>query len=230
MVNFVTVASLLCAGTLAASDSEVVFRELGRKQVSVGDHVITYVRVLPPKPQVVQSAPASTPSAEEVAFAKRRESKRAELLFFSATVYPGPVTELRWRHDDREFVAYSNVDFRHLSQTPEIETDTTVFSLMGMISVLDGEVTPSPLPAGAAFSGTSAEYLVDCTESEMAANEPAFAALDAIHSFYEGNRGNLIAAAARRETEQAAKERAELEHPVKRSDPVIRFWKIDQPK
>lgn len=219
-------ASALVAG---AADSAVVFRELGRKQVVLGDHKVTYVRVLPPKLPVLPAPAVHVPSAEELAVAAGRESKQFVALTFSATVYPGPVTEIRWRYGDRQLVAYSNVDFALLTQTFEVETADAVISIFGVIGSCDAGGAKFALPEGVKFSGTAAEYIVDCSEAEMRDLKEAFVGLDALHGYVEAHRSELILAAAKRAELQAQAEAAAKAQSSQPRDIIVRLWRIENP-
>lgn len=116
-------ACLLAASMLLAADAldGIPVTVLSRSTVTEGERTVTYVRIrppaLPPRP-VPTRAPAGEPSAADLTEWARLEAKPHLNLALSAVVHIGPpvVTELRWRSAGREWVAWSNVDFRLLSQ------------------------------------------------------------------------------------------------------------------
>jgi hypothetical protein len=169
---------LLDGSSLSLSGAE----PLARRSVMVGDHRMTLVRIRAPRLTPVLLAPvmAEAPSEEALATEARREAKASAFVSLSVTVYPGPITEIVWKYQDRSFRAYSNVDFRHLGWVSEIETDTAVLSwfFIPMEGEADGLATQ--LRAELGLSTAFAEYVVDATDEEMAATPEAFAVLDAI--------------------------------------------------
>ncbi len=91
--------------------------------------------MLPPTPAPRPVTP------EEQAVSDRMEEKVYAMLNVRATVYLGdktPVTELRWRNEAGalEYVAFSNVDFRYLTQLSTLETETTVYSWFPFVDAL----------------------------------------------------------------------------------------------
>jgi hypothetical protein len=220
----------LSAGFSQASEAPI-FREVARKEVKLDDHTITYVRVKPPvslpKRQIVQ-LPA--PTAQELADRERRAEKAHVILNVSAVVHLTTpiVTEIKLRCEDREYTCYSNADFRDLTQTTTFEGQDTIFSWFPWIS----EVSPeeAALPAGLNLSATEPEYLIQATQVEVAQNETAFEGLDLIHAFYQLNHEKLHADRLVREAEQAAREKELREHPPKKPDTVIYFWKKEAVK
>jgi hypothetical protein len=135
----------------------------------------------------------------------RQAAKRHEIFSVTAHVRTipglGVVSEVRWRAADRDWLAYSNVDFRHLTQLRQIETDDTVYHWQPFVFAADPDEFSSP--PGLVFSGPEAEYVVFATRSDWKAAPAAFAALDELHSLYERRRAELSAAHLAREAEAA---------------------------
>lgn len=143
------------------------------------------------------------------------------MLDITATVYPGPapVTEIRWTACGREWLAFSNVDFRHFTTVSTIETATTVYGFWQMLT--EGDTASWVRPPGLSFTGPEAEYLVYATQAEWSAAPAAFTGLDALHSYYEEHRAALAASYAKQQAEIA---RIEALPPPPPKPVIIRYY------
>ncbi len=233
-----TLASLLAAPSLLAADAldGIPVTVLSRSTVTEGERTITYVRIrppaLPPRP-VPAPAPAGEPSAADLAEWARLEAKPRITLAISATVHlrPPVVTELRWRSAGREWVAWSNVDFRLLSQLADWETEAAVYNWFAFMSEVgpEDDERPAELGLAPASEQTPAEYVVEGTPAEVAAAEAELTPLDYLHAFHDVNRAELLAAQAAREAAAAEAARQAALAPPKPKDQTIYFWKIETP-
>jgi hypothetical protein len=236
--NLLTLASLLAASSLLAADAldGIPVTVLSRSTVTEGERTITYVRIrppaLPPRP-VPAPVPSAAPSAADLAEWARLEAKPRITLAVSATVHlrPPVVTELRWRSGGREWVAWSNVDFRLLSQLTDWETETAVYNWFPFLFEIgpNHEQRPADLGLAPASEQTPAEYVVEGTAAEVAAAEADLAPLDYLHAYHDVNRAELIAAQAAREAAAAEAARQAALAPTKPKDQTIYFWKIETP-
>lgn len=246
--RILTLATFLAAIPVAAQQNsapaehtpaDIPFRVLGQTQITRGDHKIIMNRVAPPvlpqRPAVaVQQVPL--PSPEAVQSALRREKKRAEVLFLSATVYDHEVTQLRWFGEAGECRAFSNIDFNLLSGVNQIETDDAVYTiLMGLgnesrnaminrSQLFDGTV--AKVPPLSQFNPTRAEYFVMEDKSKPATAE-SLAGIDALHRYYDANRTQLAEDYKKREIARAEQEAWNKAHPPLPRDTVINFWPAD---
>jgi hypothetical protein len=226
------------AETPITAASSANFTEVARKEVRLGDHTVTLIRVRPPALPKVVPAPtaASRPlTAEEKAYEERVAKKAYATLSLSATVYlggPAPVTELRWRNEsgDIEYHAWSNVDFRYLTQLTQLETDSTVYSWFPFVSDCELAGMPddekSPLPAALNFSRTEAEYVVEVRAGGLRGEETTLAGLDYLHAYYQLHYAELKADHERRETLNAAEAENLRKNPPRTPDATLRFWPI----
>jgi hypothetical protein len=216
----VTFCDVIHAAETAAS---YPYSELSRKTINLHDHKITLIKVRPP---ALPKAPKITPTLpreltkEEQAAAEQWVKKEYANLSVSATVYLDgnqPVTELRWRDDTGtlSFVAYSNVDFRYLTQLSSLETDTTVYSWFPFVDECHLKDWPSnlkyPIPQGLTFSATEAEYFVDAQAKTLKDQETTLAGLDYLHAYYQINHAKL---------------KADFENPPKPADINLRWWPL----
>jgi hypothetical protein len=212
---------------------KIIFAELSRKQVRQNDQLTTLVRVRPP---VLPKAPPTPLTSKKLSAAEQAESDRlAKKAYVSldvnATVYQGTptVTELRWRNEDGdgEYRAWSNVDFRYLSQLHRIETATTVYDWQP--APLLQTCAPSDFPAGQKppipknlnLSATTPDYV---TDSGVTGQETVLAGLDTLHAYYQLHAAELKAAYEKaRAASDAEQEQLRL-NPPKKPDTTLRFW------
>lgn len=236
--NLLILASLLAASPLHAADAidGIPVTVLSRSTVNEGERTITYVRIrppaLPPRPAPAP-VPSVAPSAAELAEWARQEAKPRIMLGVSATVHlrPPVVTELRWRSAGREWVAWSNVDFRLLSQLTDWETETAFYFWFPFLSEVgpEDDERPADLGLAPASEQTPAEYVVEGTAAEVAAAEADLAPLDYLHAYHDVNRADLLVAQAAREAAAAEAERKAALALPKPKEQTIYFWKIKTP-
>ena len=223
-------------------------RVLDAVEVKFPDHSVFYQRVAPPAvpaARVPVAVPVVPPlSLAESVAAEAREAKKSALLMLSATVYDRQVTELRWRSGNRDYYAWSNLDFNYLAGQGEIETaDCIYFLMMGL-----GNETRESVAEWNRFAPkwerlAAAEGLADSWETKavpdlakfpagrstylLSGEAPAddsLAALDALHRYFDTHRLRLIAEYAKREATRIAREQWNKEHPPVPQDTIINFW------
>lgn len=221
--------------------SIVRYSEIARKVVNLGDHTATFVKVRPP---VLPKAPPP-PLPKQLTEAEREriaelENKAHASLNITATVFLGgkqPVTELRWRDQESgnlEHVAYSNADFRYLSQLQFLETRTTIYQWFPFVDAYQlSEWTAdakSPIPANLDLDPAEIEYLVGEQVKAGPDQEVTLAGLDYLHAFYRLHYVELKNAFEKRTAEEAERERELKENPPKPANVIIRFWPKTFPK
>lgn len=229
--------SMLCAEELAGIPVSVLTRTV----VEVPNGTVTYLRIrppnLPPRPAPPQPAPDVPLSPKQQAALERYEAKTFAFLAVTATVYTRSddsvaVTELTWRDEARSYRAWSNADFRLLSQINEIETATHRFQWFPFISTqaLAG-LTVSEQPVGLALFGqadlesVSEYYLEDGIEAATAA-EASLDALDLLHARHHLHRDELAAELTQRETEAAERAEKAAAQAARPKNEKVYFWKI----
>lgn len=214
-----------------------------RRVVNLGDHTATFVRVRRPNLTKLVTPPPAPPrelTAEEKARYEELEKKAYVSLGVTATVYLNgkqTVTELRWRNEETgnlEYVAYSNADFRYLTQLHHLESDTTVYSWFPFVSAYDLSEWPAeekpPFPSGLSLSTNQVEYVVDERALGRSDQETTLAGLDYLHAYYQLNYSELKSAYEQRVAAEAERERELKENPPKPQNIVIRFWPKVFPK
>ena len=206
------------------------FQVLKRWEINRGDHTVIFQRVAPPPPAPLV-APMPVPkvpelSAQELEALRQRDAKRHEVLFFSATVYDHQITELCWTEGDRKWRAFSNIDFQYLNGMGEIETANAIYTLLPAFDTGTAEALAErtrDFPQLALLPTNRSAWLL--AESPGQENTPEMTAWDAIHTYYDAHRQELIQAHAQREAAKAERERQLRENPPAPKKKVISFWK-----
>lgn len=225
----------------AATDSTPIpapVTELTRKVVDLGTHKVTYIRITPPQLPVIPQPPPPPvvqPTPEQIAAEEARAAKTYEHLSVSVTVYVGSgniptVSDLNWWHEGKRYQAWSNVDFRLLSQVNHLETPTHIFGwypFTGQGSV--EEIPAEQRPAGFSLfttADTTPHYFVEGTEEDLEAVAGTLAGLDYFHAYYQLHREKLASEYAKRMAEAEAHAAELAKNPPKPVNTTIHFWKM----
>jgi hypothetical protein len=217
-----------------AARPPVQFSEISRREVTVGDHKMTLIRVRPPAlPKAPPPLPAPpAPTAGQIATEERMAKKSFASLNLTATVYLGKqtITELRWRDEtgEKEYQAWSNIDFRYLTQLTDFENPTTVYQWFPFVAAYTLADFPAgqkpPIPIGLKLGTKGADYVVNLAAKDLDSQETTLAGLDYLHAYYQLNHAKLKAAYEKRQAENDARERELMLNPPKTPDTTIRFW------
>lgn len=103
--DLVFAQSAVLSGSQAGS-GVVQFQILDQRSVSFGQHTVTLNRVAPP----IFPAPVATPTP-----APPQLYASYDFLLFSATVYDGNLTVLRWSYGEENMVAVTNINFDYVA-------------------------------------------------------------------------------------------------------------------
>lgn len=197
---------------------------LSRTPIIDGSRTITFVRIRPP------SLPTKTPATlgepgDRNDVAERTESKESLFLELTATVYlqPPVVTKLTWRSTDREWVLWSNIDFRLLTPLHQWESTTTVYSWFPM--VFEHLDQADDRPKNLNLAAGPAEYLIVGNQDDVAAHAADFMPFDFLHAYHDLHRAELIAELARRERLNEELQRRAAAAKKQPKDETIFFWK-----
>ena len=248
LLTLVTVVLALPAlaqqARLTPNDSlpEFNLRVLRQTKVQSGGRTITINRVAPPT-LLERPAPLPAPApltAEERETLRRREGKKTEMVFLTATVYDHEVTALRWFSEGREYHAFSNLDFNYFRGLGEIETEDTIYTLLFAIGdetrevekgagKIAGKVPPpdaivTKVPTLAEFSKERSEYLI---VEDQGKSDPSgiLSGLDALHVHFDAHRREVVEGFARREQQRLANEQWQAEHPpAPKKDAIVTYW------
>lgn len=108
------------------------FQIIEQTEVDFGDRSVIYNRVAPPVLRERVRAPLPpAPTAEELAAMETEEpvaEQDFQVIFITAVVYDGIITELRWTENQREHRAFSNIDFHYLAGV-EFQSGGTAYYL-----------------------------------------------------------------------------------------------------
>jgi hypothetical protein len=143
-------------------------------------------------------------------------------------IFPGTMTELSWQHDGLNFRAYSNVDFRLLSNVPEVETADAVYSFFFVPDLADLTTATAEEKSAAKlkFSPDHAQYVLVNPVTDLKPDDLTLPAIAALLTYYDRNQAGLLADYARREAASAASERQLRAHPPVTPDGTVFFWSI----
>lgn len=225
--------------TATATDPKIPainFTALKSWKFDLGDRSLFLHRVAPPILPQQSAVPPQAPqplSKEDARIALRREAKKSEILFLSATVHAHRVTEVRWMNGGHEFSAVSNIDFNLLGGSVNFETADTVYSLLlALANDTAGENgAPTgklkPIPSLEKLSPNRAQYLIAGDETGAVPQAKDLAALDALHLYFDANRQHLAKEHAKREAARIEQEQRPKEPSPKPKDTVIHYWKMD---
>lgn len=162
-------------------------------------------------------------SLREFFYLDRYQGKEHKVLSLSATVYDREITGIRWRHEGRDYTAWSTIDFNHLRGVRQFETADKVYSLYMGIGEEDGD-SAAELPELPATTPGQAEYFLETEDPELLEDDDIFAPLDVLHVFYERNAELLEWEYERRQILNAARKRYREAHPPDPEDTIIHFW------
>ena len=196
----------------------------------------TYQRIEPPtaKQLAALNPPVQAPTTPAVPL--------PPVLQFTARVYDGTLTELKWSHNGVECRAWSSVDFRLLEAIQQFQQGdiTRRLSAITMLQVQPpaGVVSQRPWPQfpaevlSAVPAGMRAWYALMEYNGPPEQEVAACAAMDALHAYVETNWEALQIRRTQREAQKAAEAAYKLAHPEPPPAPkdiIIQFWKEEQP-
>lgn len=222
------------------------FQVLRTKEIKLENRSIILNRVVAPV-LPAPPPPPPPPTAEEIAVAKvaateaalNYQAKKHELLFFSATVYDGRVTEVSWFDNQHEYKVFSSINFNHLAGLGWFETaDTEYMLLMGVgeqtseqVAIFNQRVSEEgwpqlrrEIPPPESFTQNRAEYFVVEDENHPAPTPAQLQALDDLHVYYDANKPRLIEEHTQREAARLVREREFRENPPVPKNSVINYW------
>ena len=218
---------------------------LDTQEVELGDRKITYHRVetplLKPEPVKLAAAPVEEVpmTAEEEAEWRKWEAKFQYYPFFGVTVYDGKYSEIRWRDEEQENVAWSNVNFLHFCPLGDLETESAYY----MVMLMGWETTTKEVLELNASAQSSMELtplppatlplLVKAGPKWQAAgplSENAKRAMNDFHEYYRIHGTQMAVDYAKREADAKAHEEWVKAHPPIPQDTVITYFPIRSTK
>jgi len=236
----VTIDGILSDGTPAPQPPPKVshsFKILSTEEIPIEKRKLIIHRVenpgfpdpAPPAPRVIDRGAVAAFKNSPAHLARQVQQAHTTSLFLSASVVDNRATLLRWWDGGKEYQAWSNVNFKHLTGFSSFSKGARHFAtFMGVgdvssASLREGSIfrIPSDLPTGAA------NFIM----VRGAANESeGYGAIVALHELYASDGERLREAYVlrmKREKDADAKRRA---NPPAPKDIVLNFWKVESPK
>ena len=178
--------------------------------------------VIPVRPIVATSSAISMATDEN----RIEADSTFHLLLLSATVYPGPITYLRWSHNFKdgrveEYSGWSNIDFNHFAgMSTFLATDGEQHSFV--MGLGNEEISPKRVPE---FKTTAPKFIPD----QHLIPAEALITVNSLHKLYAIESDRLAAAYAGRQSAEAAQRAFELANPVQPKDLIIRYRIAETP-
>ena len=164
--------------------------------------------------------------------------KQTVTTLLSATVWPSGYSEVEWYVGGQRHRAISTIDFSLLDPALSFETATTRFAFLILATRQNATAVQQAQQAGTANEqghprrwpaqlparDGAAQYLTGWDADTPAADEEsAYAAMDALHDYFDANRAQVIAEAEDRRARaaQEAQQRASTPRRVRVGPPVV---------
>lgn len=207
------------------------FRVLRSWSAKLSDHSVIYNQVEAPP----VSTPAPTPAVAPRQTPYPAYQKAQRMVSLSATVYDQRITDLRWSNGKRQIRVFTNIDFRYFCSVGQIETAAIDYDLTFGLGTATSDADDldaatrawlararQQLPDLTLAPTTPASYLI--AEGTGADDPGGFAALDAIHAYFNAHRTEMVQAYRLQTAEDAAHQLYLRLHPPVVKDTVINFW------
>jgi hypothetical protein len=139
----------------------------------------------------------------------------------SCTVYDRSISEVRWKYEDEDYLAYTNADFNYLRGIMTVSTEIDRYDYFFAVGNVSSDQMAESLPVLPAFSPDRSEYVL--LEGD-ATNTAATAGLEALLAHYDANLDSLKVAYQRSEALAAAQKRYKEANPEPKEDFILQFW------
>jgi len=213
---------------------------LSRRVIATDDGgSLTIEKINPPDPATYIEAP-QRPAANPALLSAQFRAERAAwnkahprvFLSFSATVYDHMYTHLQWRHEDRPYEAWSNVDFGLLSGIGSFQQGNTTYNLYFIPENRStrpvarpkwlNRLPPKPpvIPVIPELPSTPAFVITKGDPSDTT----AFAGIQALHDLWA--KENVALAKFHQDLEQYHREYTawQKDHPPGPEHNTVRYW------
>lgn len=223
-----------CSAYAQDAKAPISYVPLSSKKVEQQQTSVTVTRVRPPMlPKIARIVQPVAPTAEELADAERLANKPYDATVFTVQVQIGKHTlsELHWQRDGVRYVAYSNVDFRLLTEPATYETEHLVVSWFPFVMPLalgdPGELTEEMRLAragGLELGSAIPDFVLVGEAAKLPHDDVTLLALDCVHAHFATNRADLESRFIAREELAAERERLRQEQPKTKRKMTVRFW------
>jgi hypothetical protein len=201
-----------------SSAAAVNFQILDQRTVSFGQHTVTLNRVAPP----VFPAPVATPTPTPPQL-----YANYDILMFSATVYDGKLTLLRWSNGGENFAAVSNINFDYVAGLYGFVQGDTFYEI---VASLDDESSTDADPETAGWLKQAQNTLPPLVPGYVivsgTATTDVLQGLNALDIYFGANKNALVQAYSVRQAQFAAEQLQLKLHPPVRPNTVINYWPI----
>jgi len=233
LIASLSVGDLIAQQTTGSGAPSINFQILSSRKVNVGDHSVVYNRVAPPVIPAPLALPTAVPtlSPAHIQWEESQPQKVMKCLMLMPTVYDHQFSDFTWTNGTGCLRVISNIDFNSLTGFEDIETPDTIyenilftFNSASNSDGLDSQTLAYLAQARMQLSSTRAGYII--VEGNAAVNPDVLADLDAIHSYYNANKTQVITAYHQREAAWELQEAWNKAHPPIPKDTVVNFWPI----
>jgi hypothetical protein len=183
----------------------------------------------PPAPAVIDPATVAAFKNSPAYLEWQQKQTHTISLFLSASVVDHRATLLRWWEGGKEYQAWSNVDFKHLTGFVSFSKgDRNFVTFMGV-----GDVSSASLRAESMFQ-VPADLPTGKPDFRMVqgagGESEGYDAIVALHELYATDGERLRAAYELREARRMEAEAELRANPPVPKDIVLNFWKVEPPK
>jgi hypothetical protein len=202
---------------------EVISRQVIEK---ADGGTVTYNRVTPAKfaPSRPITPKLTTPvSAEQAEILQEAGVKKTSTLMLQGTTFADGMTLLEWREEGVTHRAVSNLDFSLLPDMGQFEADDQLYIFMLLIQETD-EPAPAWVQSSSVRRGQASSYALVVDPGNSAANASVLDGLDALHSYFDANKSEIIDAHLTRGAENRRREEAFKANPPRPESPTINYW------
>ena len=216
------------------------FRVRSSQVQQKADHKLIFQMVEKPVLLEKKKPAASEPTEEELQAMRERveealpQEAAPKFVVLSATIYDQQISYVQWLFEKKNFEAWSNLNFNHLSGFTQFQGRGQKYTVMMALTnstakYLEQSATeyPEELRFQAPEGLTSLEewgpgyMLVAGDES----NDEAMKLMDALHDLYDNEGSRLKAACEERERNRIQREEELRRNPPVKEDVTIHMWK-----
>lgn len=216
------------------SVTETAQHVLARQEITLGRDTLAFVRIRPPQlPPPVP--PPQPPPVDATPDALETPGKPQLILALEAEVYLGvsatapALTRLTWREGEEVYQAWSNADFRLLTQITSEETATHHVLWFPFVTETEASSITYPAPLAELAAQPAAapvEYLFEGNAARAAQAEPVLSFLDLLHARYALHRDELHADLLRRRAEEIERRQAAEAEAARPKRQTLYYWKM----
>lgn len=204
--------------TILPDGSKAIVREVAPPETAGA------VLAQPESGHVATITPSFTPE-QQAWMEAQAKLQTHKVLMLSCTVYDRSITEVRWKFEGEDYLAYTNADFNFLRGIMDVSTETDRYEFFFAVGNASSEQRKEPLPHLPDFSSSRSEYFLTLGDP---AHNGATAGLEALLAHYDANLNKLRIAYQRSQALAAAQKRYDEQNPEEPEDFIFQFWVPEQ--